>query len=421
MTKIIFTNTNCSRNKGSYAQVICTVKTLRKFIPDSEFTLISHYYDLDSKRCKIENLKIISSGWWRIPHHNKIIAFMKYFLFFPFCNILFAILFKIGLNPHYIKSPVIQEYIAGDMVVDLSGDSLADSKGAYSISNLSTILLGLSLRKKIVLFSQSIGPFSWATISLARYCLNKVNLIIIREEITKNYLQKIGIKSPIFLTADCAFLLEPVSNGHIKAILFKERIETVKKPIVGLSVNAVLALNANYIFLMAQIIEYIIDRWNANIVIIPHVISMRMGGRGDDRLIGEKLFKMIKNKEKISLIKGDHSPDELKGIIGLCDIFIGGRMHANIAALSSYVPTLVIGWSPKYYGIMKALGQEKYVCDYETMDFHELISKLNDIWYNKEKIRNELRFEVENQKELAWFSGELVNNELNNCKEKSQL
>lgn len=417
MTKILFTNTNCSWNKGSAAQVISTCETLRKFIPNAEFTLISHHPKLDSKCCKIHNIKVVSSIWWRLPR-RRILPIMHYRIFFPLFNMLWAVLFKIGLNPMSIKNPLIQEYVSANMTVDLSGDSFSDSKGGFSISIDSTILLGISLKKPIVLYSQSIGPFKRWTMPLTKFCLNKANLIIVREEITKNYLEKIGIKSPIYLTAECAFLLDPAPYGRVKDILSKEKVDTTKRPLIGISANAMLDDEENnYANSMAQVIDYTTEKLNAQVVFVPHVVGIN--GRGDDRVIGEKIYKLARNKENIKLIKGEYSPEELKGIIELCDIFIGGRMHANIAAVSSYIPTMATAWSHKYYGIMRTAGQEKYVCDFKTMNFEELKSKIDDLWNNKEKIREELKVKVEDQKKLAWYSGELVRDLLNHQKRLS--
>ena len=416
MTKILFTNTNCSVNKGSAAQVISTCETLRTLIPNLEITLMSHFPELDSKLCGIHNIKVISAMWLRLPH-VRVWHFIYYRIFHLLFNILWAILFKSGLNQVAIKNPIIQEYVSADAIIDLSGDSFSDGKGGFSIDIDSTILFGVSLKKPIVIYSQSIGPFKWAVIALARYCLNEASLVIVREEITKNYLEEMGVKSPIHLIADCAFVLEPAPYDHIENILSKENIDTTKRPLVGISANAMLDdKENNYANSMAQTIDYVIEKLNAQVVFVPHVVSPVAGGKGDDRVMGEKIYKLAKNKENINLIKGDYSPEELKGIIGLCDMFIGGRMHANIAAISSCVPTIATAWSHKYYGIMRTVGQEKYVCDFKTMNFEELKSKIDDLWDNKEKIREELKVKVEEQKRLAWYSGEMVRDLLNHRK-----
>ncbi|MCK4528289.1 polysaccharide pyruvyl transferase family protein [candidate division WOR-3 bacterium] len=416
MTKILFTNTNCSVNKGSAAQVISTCETLRTLIPNLEITLMSHFPELDSKLCGIHNIKVISAMWLRLPH-VRVWHFIYYRIFHLLFNILWAILFKSGLNQVAIKNPIIQEYVSADAIIDLSGDSFSDGKGGFSIATDSTILFGVSLKKPIVIYSQSIGPFKLAMTALARYCLSEASLVIVREEITKKYLEEIGIESPIYLTADCAFILEPAPFKMINDILLEEGVYPTKKPLIGISANEMLNdKENNYVTLMTQIIDYVIEKLNAHVIFVPHVIGIKEGGKGDDRVMGEKIYKLARSKENVDLIKGDYSPEELKGIIGLCDIFIGGRMHANIAAISSGVPTVATAWSHKYYGIMRTVGQEKYVCNFKTMNFEELKSKVDDLWENKEKIREELKVKVEDQKELAWHSGKLVRDLLNRKK-----
>ncbi|MCK4733185.1 MAG: polysaccharide pyruvyl transferase family protein [Methanophagales archaeon] len=414
MTKILFTNTNCSVNKGSAAQVISTCETLRTLIPNLEITLMSHFPELDSKLCRIHNINVVDAMWLRLPC-VRVWPFIYHRIFHPLFNILWTILFKSGLNPRSINNSIIKEYVSADAIIDLSGDSFSDGKGGFSIGIDSTILFGVSLKKPIVIYSQSVGPFKWAVTALARYCLNEASLVIVREEITKNYLKEIGLESPIYLTADCAFILDPAPYERVEEILSKEKVDTTKKPLVGISANAMLDDEENnYVNSMAQIIDYVIEKLNTQVVFVPHVVGISR--RGDDRFMGEKIYKLTKNKENINLIKGDYSPEELKGIIRLCDMFIGGRMHANIAAISSCVPTMATAWSHKYYGIMRIVGQGKYVCDFKTMNFEELRLKIDDLWDNKEKIPEVLKVKVEDQKRLAWYSGKLVRDLLNRPK-----
>lgn len=418
--KVLFINTNCSWNKGSAAQVISTSEILKKFIPDVNFTLISYCPKLDTKQSikYAYNLKVV--GYFRETRLNlQSLIFYVYHLSVAIALsrcILYTMLYKISLDvSSLLNERYLKEYSDADIIVDMSGDSFSDSKGGKSPTNSLSILIGILLKKPIVFFSQSIGPFKKWTLPLARYCLNRVNLIIIREEITKNYLEEIGIKSQIYLTADCAFVLAPASPERVEGILLKENINTTKRPLVGISANAMLDdKENNYANSMAQIIDYIIKKLNADIIFVPHVVGIN--GKGDDRIIGEKIYRLTKNKENINLIKGDYSPDELKGVIGRCDVFIGGRMHANIAAVSSCVPTMAMAWSHKYYGIMRAVGLENYVCDFKTMNFEKLKSKIDELWENKEKIRDELKYKVEYQRELAWHGGELVRDLLNQQK-----
>jgi polysaccharide pyruvyl transferase WcaK-like protein len=402
MTKILITNTNCSWNKGSAAQVISTSKILKKFITDADFTLISTCPELDSK-CRKHGINII--GYHSKRKHTGYCS-LYYLLRSLFLCAVWLTFRKIRINIK-INERLLREYVKTDLVINLAGDSFSGGVFGVSIIIDLSIILGLILKKPVVIYSQSIGPFKGLTKPLAKFCLKRVDLITVREEITKNYLKELGIGN-VHLTADCAFLLEP-DRKTVKKIFESERIIKTDNPFVGISASEFMdRLNENYVVLMQKIVDYLIEKLNAQVIFVPHVTGIE--GYYDDRDVNKKIYALSKNKNKIKLIKGDYTPEQLKGFIGEFDLFIGSRMHANIASTSMYVPTIAIAWSHKYYGIMKMLGQEKYVCDFEKTTFKELCSKINDALDNKEKIRKILRVKVENQKKLALLSAELVKN-----------
>ena len=60
---------------------------------------------------------------------------------------------------------------------------------------------------------------------------------------------------------------------------------------------------------------------------------------------------------------------QLKGYISRCRFFIGARTHATIAAYSTGVPTLVVGYSIKSRGIATDLfgTDQEYVVSVQSM------------------------------------------------------
>ena len=415
MTRILFTNTNCSWNKGSAAQVISASRILRRFVSDADFTLLSRRFELDSNRCAVYNIRVVG---FSAKKPRK--GFLRYYILWYIFSLsrcgLWAILHKIGLNANSLTNrKVLREYAQADLIIDLSGDSFSDSAGGHSVVNSLNILMGMLLGKPIVIYSQSIGPFKPMTMALAKLCLNRGDLIIVRESVTKSYLKKIGVnRPPIYLTADTAFLLEPAPHERVRSILSKEGIRKNNEPLVGISTSELIdrsfepnnpRLNNKYIALMIKAIDYLIEELNARVILVPHVF---LEGGYDDRFVAKKIRRLVKNKDKTKLIANEYTPEELRGVIGKCDLFIGARMHANISAISMHVPTIAIAWSHKYYGILRTLGQEKYVCDVKTTTFDELVSKINDAWSNREEIKKTLMHKVRIQKELALFNGELV-------------
>ena len=93
-------------------------------------------------------------------------------------------------------------------------------------------------------------------------------------------------------------------------------------------------------------IDYVIKETDYNIALIPHVVW----SSNDDRKPLSELFNLYKDTGRVVMID-DMSAEELKGYISECCFFIGARTHSTIAAYSSKVPTLVIGYSVKSKGI----------------------------------------------------------------------
>ena len=80
-------------------------------------------------------------------------------------------------------------------------------------------------------------------------------------------------------------------------------------------------------------------------------------------------------------------------VVSRCDVMIASRTHASIAAYSTYVPTLVIGYSIKSKGIATDIfgDWENYVLPSENLiEEGELENKINYTINNKSKIKTQL-------------------------------
>lgn len=95
-------------------------------------------------------------------------------------------------------------------------------------------------------------------------------------------------------------------------------------------------------------------------------------------------------------IKGVDTAPELKYIISQCSFFVGARTHATIAAYSSCVPTLVVGYSVKARGIARDLfgTEDGYVLPVQSLNesgqltqtFRELYEKRMSVESHLQKI-----------------------------------
>ena len=101
--------------------------------------------------------------------------------------------------------------------------------------------------------------------------------------------------------------------------------------------------------LIATVADYLIEQKGVTVILVSHVLGP--GEERDDRVMARSVYRKLENKTGARLLDGDYRPEELKGVIGRCQLFLGLRMHANIAALAMGVPTFAIAYSRKTHGI----------------------------------------------------------------------
>lgn len=227
-----------------------------------------------------------------------------------------------------------------DVYISVGGDNYCYGDGHVAKAMNTTLR---SMGKKTVLWGCSIGPEDMTPDKIED--LKGFDLIVSRETYSYNALIENGIDKNTVLYPDSAFLL-PVDEK------MNESFE-VKEHTVGLNIS-------NFVYpkdcdenhpakkAVFSLIRYILDETDLNILLIPHVTR---DNKADCETLGE-IYEKFKC-DRVGLVGGEYSATEYKSIISRCEAFIGARTHATIAAYSTCVPTLVIGYSIKSKGIAK--------------------------------------------------------------------
>ena len=260
--------------------------------------------------------------------------------------------FSIDILP-YRKT--IKEFRTGDIEISVGGDIYCYDDYPKYIQlhqmicqrGCKTILLGCSLNEKLFNDPKFVED------------MKSYDYISARESLTYELLKKAGIKS-IGLSPDSAFTLP------------KEEVQLpsnfIENNTVGINVSPLVmereqednVLLDNY----RNLIAYILNKTDYAVALIPHVIW----SGNDDRSILNKLYDEFKKSKRIVVIQ-DCNCMQLKGYIAKCRFFVGARTHATIAAYSTEVPTLVVGYSIKSRGIAKDIfgSEENYVIPVEQI------------------------------------------------------
>ena len=205
-----------------------------------------------------------------------------------------------------------------------------------------------------VLWGCSIEPESLKNEALVDD-LKAYDRIFARESISYRALLDAGIEcDKLELRKDPAFELEIIKSPLPENFIEGRTVGINLSPMVQNKETVPGITLANY----RNFIRFILDNTDQNIALIPHVVWEG----SDDRKPLSELYQEFENTGRVVLI-GDAPAEELKGYISRCSFFVGARTHSTIAAYSTGVPTLVIGYSVKSRGIATDLfgGYAKYV------------------------------------------------------------
>lgn len=266
-----------------------------------------------------------------------------------------------------------------DIALSIGGDNYCYSgTGLYAYLNHAYKKRGV----KTVLWGCSVEPDAVARRSVAED-LARYDLIVARESITYEAIKK--IQKNAILAPDPAFSMEPsICN-------IDERLRA--KNVIGINISPMIISNEknsgmayeNY----KQLIRYILSETDATVALIPHVVWYS----NDDRTVLRELYHDFHEDPRLVLVE-DHTAPELKYIISQCSFFVGARTHATIAAYSTCVPTLVVGYSVKARGIARDLfgSEQDYVLPVQTLQTpDQLTIAFQKLWDKKGCIRSHLK------------------------------
>jgi colanic acid/amylovoran biosynthesis protein len=280
-----------------------------------------------------------------------------------------------------------------DLVIDISGDMLTEDYGPHvAYSHFLPIATALAMGKRVMLFAQTIGPFH-LTRPMARHLLKRVAAITVRDEITRDYLTELRLqRNDIQVTADVAFALEAAPRARAEEVLNREQIN-LHAPLLGVTVSRLIerkfwrskrgpASGRNFVDFFAELLDEAADRLGMRVLFVPHVLGP--DARADDRVLSAEIGKRMHSTP--FLLRGDYRPEEVKAVVACCRLFLGARMHANIAALTSGVPTVAISYSHKTPGVLGQLGVGEFICHLEELTPQRIIYLLTQAETRREEI-----------------------------------
>lgn len=295
--------------------------------------------------------------------------------------------------------PSLMKIAEADLVGDIrGGDSFSDIYGKPRlILGSLPAAIALLLKRRLIFFPQTYGPYkSNISKSIARFLLNRADCVLSRDMEGIQFVKKLApvcdAKSRIDFCPDVAFVMDPIRPGTPDIVPALPSGQNVK--LIGFNVNGLVynggynrqdmfGLRGDYKMLVHGLALRLLETTDAHLLMVPHNFTAPGRVESDSEACTEVIRSLQNRFEgRLHIVNSEYGAQEIKGIIGMCDFFIGSRMHSCIAALSQGIPTVGIAYSHKFKGVFDSVGFGRMVMDARHMEPSEIITKIMETYEN---------------------------------------
>lgn len=338
--------------------------------------------------------------------------------------------------PQESMTPYMCSVLESDVIINVSGDMWGDNAEHVGRRRFWVDLYKMRtaqlLGKSTVLFAGTPGPFSDnAAREFAKETYANFSLVINREPTSTQNMQEWGFCSTHVKDFACpAFLYEPQlapEDTERLTMLLRNLKSEQNIPLVGFTIGGFNMPVGPYDMwpredsqydVFATAIEELVNTLGTKVVLISHTNGFELPPHfklinGRDYPILKQLEQVVRRRGKLKDPKrlvclgenGPYLPDMTKSIIGQFDLMVTGRVHASVAAISQYVPTVFITYeksfipSTKMYGFSSLAGVGEFVC--EPGDQAAMLQKIHMCFDERASVKQRLQKRIPEVKMLA--------------------
>jgi colanic acid/amylovoran biosynthesis protein len=345
---IAILNAEAGGNKGAEAMLeVLIINLLIKYPKVNLYLEVGskekYYKDIFLKRFKNENIKIL--------------------LFTP----------KNILKPYNLDLNLI------DCAIDIGGINFHGGSMRGTFRNLVRFLPFINKKIKLIFFTQDIGPSEKKLNTIiGSFILSKSIGVFTRSETSYNQVInffKIN-KTKVFGPFPDTTLLYKPKDSYI--------CDLSENYVVFTPSAIMYAKHGNeYIDLFVQLYENLKGRYE--IVLLVHNFSLNIGS--SDEEVCKKLNSLCPASK---LVNENISTGKLKLILSKAQFSISSRYHVVVGSISQSIPSLAIGWNPKYESFLKLYNKKSWNIDFGDNSFKEIISLIEneDFLHSGNNLRN---------------------------------
>jgi polysaccharide pyruvyl transferase WcaK-like protein len=348
---------------------------IHKHLP-AEFTFAVDptYIDLEDQWATLYGVKVA-------PRDTLSTFFRRSYLFRALLRLSQRLNRKAGLMAqkpcdwNTVHKQYVDAFQKTDCIINLNGIAFVGEETRSwmnALTQRTDSIYARRLNKPFFRFIQSYGPFKdWRVKLLARSEFKRLPCVMARGRLSESHCKEVSRGVPVYSFPDVAITLSCADDTWLEEYLNKFGLET--KGYIVLSPSAVIAsmptrknssVGHRHIDLYAEIAKHYISR-NKALLFLPHMTSP--DPINCDRRVCEAVLRKLSTQgiDTASCYCVDDELDcrELKTLIKASQLAIVSRYHALVAALSTGVPVVSIGWNEKYQDLLEFYESGEFAID----------------------------------------------------------
>jgi polysaccharide pyruvyl transferase WcaK-like protein len=264
---------------------------------------------------------------------------------------------------------------------------------------LRMIFLAKLMGKPVMTFPCGMNPIPSKTTRLVmKYLLRHTDLLIVRDEETKNLFEEYGVDIPIHVAADQVFLLQSTDKESERARLLDENpFLKGPRPLVAVSLihTRIVPLSE-----LVKTSNYLIDDLGYSILFFPT--------QPDDRYdLTASVMKEVSKKDHCFVFRRRYLPEEILAMLGYVTFAVSSRLHFLISCAVANVPSVALSRSQKIDNFLRIMNQE-LAGSMEEITFEDLKVKVDHLHKNLAYEKKQLTQNMIHARNLALASKDLV-------------
>jgi polysaccharide pyruvyl transferase CsaB len=247
------------------------------------------------------------------------------------------------------RDEVLPEVERLDLLILGGGGILFDAEAS---TYLREVTLAQERGIPVMVYAVSAGPLQDPTAQkVVRICLTRADAVTVRERHARQLLEEIGIHRDIQVTADPALLLEPepLPVDALKREGLDEHHRLIGMSVREPGVAAPDIDESHYHGLLANAADYMIDRFDADIVFIPMERDVL------DTQHSHAVIAQMAHAQRATVLKGEYTAGQMLSLIGHLAFAVGMRLHFLIFAALQRTPFVALPYASKVAGFLEDL------------------------------------------------------------------